>query len=92
MKVFHAGTAREDGRLVAVGGRVLDVTAIGDTVFEAARRAYEARRGGGLAEGLLALRHRPPGDPARGALTAAGPGRLVARLAAGPRAHYVEAC
>lgn len=39
--VFHSGTAREDGRLVTSGGRVLCVTALGDTVRVAQRRAYE---------------------------------------------------
>ena len=40
--VFHAGTARvDDGRLLTSGGRVLDVTAMGDT-FEAAREAAYA--------------------------------------------------
>ena len=41
--VYHAGTAvREDGELVTSGGRVIAVTALGET-FEAARdRAYEA--------------------------------------------------
>lgn len=41
--VYHAGTAvNEAGELVTAGGRVIDVTALGDT-FEAARdRAYEA--------------------------------------------------
>ena len=35
-KVFHAGTARaETGELQAVGGRVLNVTALGDSVTEA---------------------------------------------------------
>ncbi len=38
--VFHAGTARTDGRLVAAGGRVLNVTARGDTLAEARDRAY----------------------------------------------------
>ncbi len=43
VKVFHAGTARaEDGRLLATGGRVLNVTALGDTVKEAQARAYAA--------------------------------------------------
>jgi phosphoribosylamine---glycine ligase len=43
VKVFHAGTARgEDGRLLATGGRVLNVTALGDTVKDAQRRAYAA--------------------------------------------------
>lgn len=41
--VFHAGTALDDdGALVANGGRVLGVTALGDTVAEAQKRAYEA--------------------------------------------------
>jgi phosphoribosylamine--glycine ligase len=41
-KVFHAGTALKDGQLVASGGRVLNVTARGDTVSEAQARAYAA--------------------------------------------------
>jgi len=41
-KVFHASTALKDGALVANGGRVLNVTAIGRTVTEAQRLAYEA--------------------------------------------------
>ena len=40
--VFHAGTARVDGRIVTSGGRVLGVTALGDSVEAAAKRAYEA--------------------------------------------------
>lgn len=39
--VFHAGTALEGGRVVTAGGRVLCVTALGDTVRVAQRRAYE---------------------------------------------------
>jgi len=39
--VFHAGTARQDGDVVAAGGRVLGVTARGDTLAEAQRAAYE---------------------------------------------------
>jgi phosphoribosylamine--glycine ligase len=40
---FHAGTALEaDGRLLTTGGRVLCVTALGDSVRAAQRRAYEA--------------------------------------------------
>lgn len=42
LQVFHAGTARVDGRLVANGGRVLNVTALGSTVAEAQKRAYAA--------------------------------------------------
>ncbi len=51
VKVFHAGTAfrtdptlGRDGRVVTDGGRVLDVTALGDTLAEAQARAYEAAR------------------------------------------------
>ena len=39
-QVFHAGTARRDGRFVANGGRVLGVTARGASLREAADRAY----------------------------------------------------
>ncbi|MEQ8389063.1 MAG: phosphoribosylamine--glycine ligase [Alphaproteobacteria bacterium] len=40
--VFHAGTSRRDGRLVATGGRVLGVTARGQNAREAQVRAYAA--------------------------------------------------
>jgi phosphoribosylamine--glycine ligase len=40
--LFHAGTERLDGKIVAVGGRVLNVTATGRDVAEAQARAYEA--------------------------------------------------
>ncbi|ANG64035.1 phosphoribosylamine--glycine ligase [Marinobacterium aestuarii] len=39
-KVFHAGTALRDGQVVTAGGRVLCVTALGDSVTEAQQRAY----------------------------------------------------
>ncbi len=43
VKVFHAGTRRaEDGRLLADGGRVLGVSALGRDVAEARERAYRA--------------------------------------------------
>ena len=41
-KVFHAGTAEQDGQVVTSGGRVLCVVGLGDTVADAARRAYDA--------------------------------------------------
>lgn len=51
VKVFHAGTAQRsdpyggrDGRIVTDGGRVLGVTALGETLREAQTRAYEAVR------------------------------------------------
>ena len=40
--VFHAGTALSDGQIVSAGGRVLCVTALGDNVKQAQKRAYEA--------------------------------------------------
>jgi phosphoribosylamine--glycine ligase len=41
--VFHAGTRRAaDGRLLAEGGRVLNVTALGSTLAEAREKAYAA--------------------------------------------------
>ena len=39
--VYHAGTAMKDGKLVTSGGRVLGVTALGDSIREAAADAYE---------------------------------------------------
>ncbi len=44
VKVFHSGTAMKDGKLVTDGGRVLGVTAIGKTVADAQKLAYEAMR------------------------------------------------
>lgn len=38
--VFHAGTAAQDGAIIATGGRVLNVTARGDSLAEAQARAY----------------------------------------------------
>ena len=40
--VFHAGTKQDGDRIVANGGRVLNVTALGRTISEAQRKAYEA--------------------------------------------------
>ena len=42
VKVFHAGTAVQDGKLVNSGGRVLGVTALGDSIAGAQQRAYQA--------------------------------------------------
>tara|TARA_R110001599_G_scaffold107870_3_gene270736 strand:+ start:1529 stop:2809 length:1281 start_codon:yes stop_codon:yes gene_type:complete len=41
-KIFHAGTTEVDGALVASGGRVLNVTALGDSATEAQAKAYAA--------------------------------------------------
>jgi len=40
--VFHAGTARHEGRLVTNGGRILNVTAVADDLGAARAAAYEA--------------------------------------------------
>ncbi|MGN0521381.1 MAG: phosphoribosylamine--glycine ligase [Eubacterium sp.] len=40
--VYHAGTSLDDGRLVTSGGRVLGVTALGDTLEQALEKSYEA--------------------------------------------------
>lgn len=42
-KIFHAGTARnEQGQIITTGGRVLGVTALGDTIAQAKFHAYRA--------------------------------------------------
>ncbi len=43
--VFHAGTAHLNGRTLTAGGRVLCVTALGDSVRKAQQRAYDALAG-----------------------------------------------
>jgi len=42
VQIFHAGTKADGNRILANGGRVLNVSAIGKTVREAQARAYEA--------------------------------------------------
>lgn len=42
VSVFHAGTAAKDGAIVSNGGRVLAITALGDSVSEAQAKAYAA--------------------------------------------------
>lgn len=42
VKVFHAGTAQRGNDIVANGGRVLGVTALGDNIGDAKLRAYQA--------------------------------------------------
>ncbi len=45
VEIFHAGTARgEDGAIIAAGGRVLNVTARGESIAQAQARAYQAVR------------------------------------------------
>ncbi|MHB8424956.1 MAG: phosphoribosylamine--glycine ligase [Gammaproteobacteria bacterium] len=45
VKVFHAGTAEQDGRIVTNGGRVLCVAALEDSVADARQRAYHIADG-----------------------------------------------
>ena len=40
--VYHAGTKLEDGKFLTAGGRVLGITAYGDTLKEALDTAYKA--------------------------------------------------
>lgn len=42
IEIFHAGTAMKDGKLTAIGGRVLNFTAMGSSVTEAQTAAYDA--------------------------------------------------
>jgi phosphoribosylamine--glycine ligase len=42
VEIFHAGTVAKDGAILANGGRVLNVCALGKTITEAQARAYEA--------------------------------------------------
>jgi phosphoribosylamine--glycine ligase len=42
VEIFHAGTKADGGKILANGGRVLNVCALGDTVRHAQARAYEA--------------------------------------------------
>jgi phosphoribosylamine--glycine ligase len=42
VQVFHAGTAKKDGKIVTAGGRVLNVSAVGGDFSEARKRAYRA--------------------------------------------------
>jgi phosphoribosylamine---glycine ligase len=39
---FHGGTDKKDGKIVSAGGRVLGMTALGDTVEKAIEKAYQA--------------------------------------------------
>jgi phosphoribosylamine--glycine ligase len=45
LKVFHSGTKLHEGQPVTAGGRVLCVTALGDSTKQAQQHAYEAVRG-----------------------------------------------
>lgn len=43
--IFHAGTSEVNGHVITNGGRVLCVTALGENVAQAQKRAYEATAG-----------------------------------------------
>ncbi len=77
VEIFHAGTKAEGGKILANGGRVLNVSAIGKTVREAQARAYEAVSPHPLARRLLPPRHRL----ARGGTGEATGGALMPDLA-----------
>jgi phosphoribosylamine---glycine ligase len=40
--VFHAGTREQEGRIITSGGRVIGITALGDSIRSAHRKAYDA--------------------------------------------------
>ncbi|MGE0565105.1 MAG: phosphoribosylamine--glycine ligase [Pseudolabrys sp.] len=42
VQIFHAGTKAENGKVLAIGGRVLNVCGTGDTIGDAQARAYDA--------------------------------------------------
>jgi phosphoribosylamine---glycine ligase len=42
VEIFHAGTKTDGNRILANGGRVLNVSALGDTIDQARERAYQA--------------------------------------------------
>lgn len=42
VKIFHAGTAEKNGEIISIGGRVLGITALGDTIKQAQENAYKA--------------------------------------------------
>ena len=42
IKIFHAGTEKIDGKILAVGGRVLGITALGNNIKDAQTLAYQA--------------------------------------------------
>ena len=62
VKVFHAGTKLDGGRVLTDGGRVLGVTALGDTLADAKKRAYEAVHKISFKGAALPDRHRGQGS------------------------------
>jgi phosphoribosylamine--glycine ligase len=83
VEIFHAGTKRDGARLLADGGRVLAVTALGKTVAEAQARAYEAISRidwpGGFCRrdiGWRAIQRGTGSDPSRSTFAFDGKGRV----------------
>ena len=64
VEIFHAGTKADGAKILANGGRVLNVCATGKTVTEAQHRAYASGRPHQLAGRLLPPRHRLAGGGA----------------------------
>jgi phosphoribosylamine--glycine ligase len=60
-KIFHAGTKIEEGKIVTNGGRVLCVTALGQTITDAQQKAYQLVKkaiwDGGFTAPILAIKH-----------------------------------
>ena len=65
VEIFHAGTKAEGGKILANGGRVLNVSALGKTVTRGAGARLSGHRPDPLAGGLLPPRHRLAGGEAR---------------------------
>jgi len=70
VQIFHAGTLAAGGRILANGGRVLNVSALGNSVGEAQQRAYQAvdriRWADGFCRrdiGYRAVEREPAGHP-----------------------------
>ena len=64
MKVFHAGTALQNGGVVTAGGRVLNVTALGDSIAKAKLQRLSGGEVHPLARRLVPQRYFRQGDAA----------------------------
>ncbi len=58
VKVFHAGTRLEDGRVLSDGGRVLGVTSLGTTISASKAASLQRCQRNPLARGLVPQRHQ----------------------------------
>jgi hypothetical protein len=93
--IFHAGTRADAGRILADGGRVLGVTALGRDVAVGAAPRLRCRRHHHLARGVLPPRHRLAGDISfvgAGLVPARGPaqGRNIHANGLRPRRKRLE--